>query len=165
LAVGALLVDLSTVVYRHPMEIGGLPLHPLVIHAAVVFGPLAAVCALAYAMAGRWRDRLRWPTVVLAVAATGSIVAAYLTGRNFLDSRPELGTNPLVQTHEARARLLLWVALGFGAVSLVAGWLHGRTGAFQVVLRTALAIAALAVLVQVVRTGDAGSRAVWGALR
>ena len=25
------------------MEINGLPLHPLVVHAAVVFGPLAAV--------------------------------------------------------------------------------------------------------------------------
>ena len=143
------------------MEIGGLPLHPLVIHAAVVFGPLAALCALAYALAGRWRNRLRWPMVTLAVVATGSIVAAYLTGRNFLESRPELGTKPLVETHEARAKLLLWVALAFGSVSVVAAWLHARAGATQVVLRAALAIAALAVLVQVVRTGDAGTRAVW----
>jgi hypothetical protein len=146
------------------MEIGGLPLHPLVIHAAVVFGPLAALCALTYALVGRWRDRLRWPMVALAVVATGSIVAAYLTGRNFLESRPALETLPLVETHEARAGLLLWMALAFGAVSVVAGWLHARTGATQVVLRTALAVAALAVLVQVVRTGDAGSRAVWGVL-
>ena len=48
------------------MEINGLPLHPLVVHAAVVFGPLAALAALAYAVradvarpaalghAGRW---------------------------------------------------------------------------------------------------------------
>lgn len=146
------------------MEIGGLPLHPLVIHVAVVFGPLAALCALAYALIGRWRDPLRWPMVALALVATGSIVAAYLTGRNFLESRPELGTNPLVQTHEARAKLLLWVALAFGAVSVVAGWLHARIGATQVVLRAALAVAALAVLVQVVRTGDAGARAVWEVL-
>ena len=146
------------------MEIGGLPLHPLVIHAAVVFGPLAALCALAYALTGRWRDRLRWPMVMLAVVATGSIVAAYLTGQNFLESRPELGTKPLVETHEARAKLLLWVALAFGAVSVLAGWLHARTGAAQVVLRAALAVAALAVLVQVVRTGDAGARAVWEVL-
>ncbi|MGH3345813.1 MAG: DUF2231 domain-containing protein [Nocardioides sp.] len=146
------------------MEIGGLPLHPLVIHAAVVFGPLAALCALAYAVVGRWRDRLRWPTVVLAVVATGSIVAAYLTGRDFLESRPELGTKPLVETHEARAKLLLWVALAFGAVSLVAGWLHANTGMARVVLRGALAVAALGLLVQVVRTGDAGARAVWEVL-
>jgi hypothetical protein len=41
------------------MELGGLPLHPLVIHAAVVFGPLAALCALGYALLDRWRERLR----------------------------------------------------------------------------------------------------------
>ena len=55
------------------MEINGLPLHPLVVHAAVIFGPLAAVAALAF-LVPRWRDRLRWPMVVLAVfhfAGTG----------------------------------------------------------------------------------------------
>ncbi len=146
------------------MEIGGLPLHPLVIHATVVLTPVAALCALAYAVVGRWRDRLRWPMGVLAVLATASVVAAYLTGRNLLEGRPALGTKPLVVTHEDRATLLLWVALGFGAVSVVATWLHVRAGAVQVVLRVALTVIALAVLVQVVRTGDAGSRAVWEVL-
>ena len=54
------------------MEIGGLPLHPLVIHAAVVFGPLGALSALGYAVLARWRDRLRWPMLVLALLATGA---------------------------------------------------------------------------------------------
>jgi hypothetical protein len=31
------------------MEIAGLPLHPLVVHGAVVLSPLAALVALAYA--------------------------------------------------------------------------------------------------------------------
>lgn len=146
------------------MEIGGLPLHPLVIHAAVVFGPLGALAALAYAATTRWRDRLRWPMVAMALVATGLIAAAYLTGTRLLESRPELGTKPLVETHQDRAQLLLWLTLGFGAVALVAGWLHPREGALRVVLRAALGVAALAVLVQVVRTGDAGSRAVWEAL-
>ncbi len=146
------------------MEIGGLPLHPLVIHSTVVLTPVAALCALAYAVVGRWRDRLRWPMVALALVATGSVVAAYLTGRNLLESRPALGTKPLVATHEDRATLLLWVALGFAGVSAATAWLHTRTGAVQVVLRVALTIVALAVLVQVVRTGDAGSRAVWEVL-
>jgi uncharacterized membrane protein len=146
------------------MELGGLPLHPLVIHAAVVFGPLAALCALGYALLDRWRERLRWPTLVLALVATGAIVAAFVTGRSLLETRPELGTKPLVQTHEARAELLLWVGLAFGAVATVSAWLHTREGVIRVVLRLALAVAALAVLVQVVRTGDAGSRAVWEVL-
>ena len=146
------------------MELGGLPLHPLVIHAAVVFGPLAALCALGYALLGRWRDRLRWPMLVLALVATGAVGAAFLTGGDLLANRPALDTKPLVQTHEARAQVLLWVALAFGAVAVVSAWLHARGGVVRVVLRVALGLAALALLVQVVRTGDAGSRAVWEVL-
>lgn len=143
------------------MEIDGLPLHPLVVHAAVIFGPIGALAALAYAVLPRWRDRLRLPMVALALLATGSVVAAYLTGRDFLASRPELGQDPLVDTHEARAQLLLWLTLGFGLVALAAGWLHARTGPGRVVSRVVLGLAAAAVLVQVVLTGEAGARAVW----
>jgi len=144
------------------MEINGLPLHPLVIHAAVVFGPLAALAALLYVVLPRWRDRLRWPMVVLAVVAGGSIVAAYLTGTNFLDSKPELKQLEPVQTHEDRAWITLWVTLGFVVVALAAGSLHERRGAVRVGVSSLLAVAAVATLVSVVLTGDAGSRAVWG---
>lgn len=143
------------------MEIGGLPLHPLVIHAAVVFGPLAALTALAYAVLGRWRDRLRWPMVLLALVATGSVVAAYLSGKSLLSSQPGLGQSDLVQTHQDRATLLLPVALGFGAVALLAGWLHDRGGGVRALVAVLLAVAAVGMLVLVVLTGDAGSRAVW----
>jgi hypothetical protein len=47
---------------------------------------------------------------------------------------------------------------------VVSAWFHAREGAARVVLRVALAVAALALLVQVARTGDAGSRAVWEVL-
>jgi hypothetical protein len=143
------------------MEINGLPLHPLVVHAAVIFGPIGALTALAYAVLPRWRDRLRMPMVALALLATGSVVAAYLTGRNLLESRPELGEIPMVEIHQARAQLLLWLILGFGLVAIAAGWLHGRVGAVRVATRVVLGLAAAAVLVQVILTGDAGSRAVW----
>jgi uncharacterized membrane protein len=145
------------------MEINGLPLHPLLVHAAVVLGPLGALTALLYAAVGRLRDRLRWPMISTAVVATGAIVAAYLSGDSFLHSRPELAVNTQVGSHQDRAWLLLWLTLGFGAVALLAGALHSRTGALRVLLSIGLAGSALAVLVQVVLTGDAGSRAVWGA--
>jgi uncharacterized membrane protein len=143
------------------MEINGLPLHPLVVHAAVIFGPIAALVALAY-LVPRWRLRLRWPMVALAVVATGAIVAAYLTGNDFLDHKPELRSSPQVQTHEDRARQLLWVTIGYGVVALVAGWFATRTGALRVVLDALLGVAAVAVLVLVFLTGEAGARAVWG---
>ena len=144
------------------MEINGLPLHPLVIHAAVVFTPLAALAALLYVVVPRWRDRLRWPMLVLAVVAGGAVVAAYLTGTNFLDSKPELKQLEQVQTHQDRAWITLWVTLGFTAVALAAGSLHESRGALRVGVQVLLAIGAVATLVSVVLTGDAGSRAVWG---
>ena len=146
------------------MEINGLPLHPLLVHAAVVFTPLAALTALVYALVTRWREKLRWPMVVLAVVATLAVVAAYLSGKSFLESNPALAERAIVGTHEERAELLLWLTLGFGAVALVSGWLHPRSGPVGLGLRALLAVAAAAVLVQVALTGDAGSRAVWGAI-
>ena len=143
------------------MEINGLPLHPLVVHAAVVFGPLAALAALGY-LVPRWRSTLRWPMVGLAVVATGSVVLAYLSGGDLLDSKPELKQLPQIQTHQDRAELLLWATLQFGAVAIVAGWWGDRRGALRVVLDVLLGIGAVLVLVLVVLTGDAGSRAVWG---
>lgn len=143
------------------MEINGLPLHPLVVHAAVVFGPLAAVAALAY-LVPRWRDVLRWPMVVLAVIATGALVLAYFSGGDFLDSRPELRQLPKVQEHEDLGDQLLWISLAFGVIAVVTGWLHARTGALRVVLDVLLAVSAVVLLVWVFRTGEAGARAVWG---
>ena len=144
------------------MEINGLPLHPLVIHAAVIFGPLAALAAILYAVIPSWRDRLRVPMVVLAVVAGGSVVAAYITGNNFLDSKPELEQLAQVQTHQDRAWITLWVTLGFAVVAIAAGVLHERRGALRVGVQSLLVVAALATLVSVVLTGDAGARAVWG---
>jgi len=143
------------------MEINGLPLHPLVVHAAVIFGPIAALVALAF-LVPRWRLRLRWPMVALALLATASIVAAYLTGNNFLQHKPELRTSPQVQTHEDRARQLLWVTIAFGVIALASGWFATRTGALRIVLDVLLGVAAVATLVLVFLTGEAGARAVWG---
>ena len=144
------------------MEINGLPLHPLVVHAAVVFGPLAALTALAYVVLPAWRDRLRWPMVVLALIGTGAITAAYFTGMNFFNSRPpELQQLEILQTHRTRAIRLFWVTLGFGVLAVLAAWLHTRTGAVRVVLNVLLGLAAVAVIALAVLAGDAGSRAVW----
>lgn len=143
------------------MEINGLPLHPLVVHAAVVFGPLAAASALVY-LVPRWRDRARWPMVALSVVAAGALVLAYYSGGSFLNSKPELEASPLVQDHERLGRQLFWVSLAFGLVAVVSGWLDARSGAPRVVFDVLLAVTAVVLLVWVFRTGEAGARAVWG---
>jgi predicted membrane protein DUF2231 len=147
------------------MEINGLPLHPLVVHAAVIFGPLAALAALAYALVPRWRDRLRWPMLVLVLIATASIWAAFLTGENFRDSQSFYNEGALgdkIDKHEELAEKLRIMTSGFAVVAIVAAWLHGRTGPTRAVLSVLLALAAVGTLVLTVLTGDAGARAVWG---
>ena len=145
-------------------SVAGLPLHPLVVHAAVVFTPLAALAALAYVFLGRYRDLLRWPTLVLAV---GAIWAAYLTGQNFFDSERFANFSgealESIETHEDYAKTLRWIASGFGIVTLAtAYYFHERTGTIRTVLGALVVISAVAMLVWVGLTGDAGSRAVWG---
>jgi len=107
------------------MEINGLPLHPLVVHAAVVFLPLAAMLALVYAGVPRWRWATRWPLVGLTAVALASIMTAYFSGKNFLDSKPELKQSSAVKLHEERAAVLFWVAIVFAVLVLLAAWALG----------------------------------------
>ncbi len=152
-----------------------MPLHPLVVHAAVVFTPLAALAMIAFVALKERRAALRLPTLALAVVTGLSIGAAYLTGNNFLETRPTLRGNPLVNEHQDRAVPLLWVGLAFAVVAVVAVLLaavparvgtdgEGRTSP-QPALATAFAalavLLAVATLVLVVIVGDLGARAVW----
>ncbi len=153
------------------MELNGVPLHPLVVHAVVVLGPLAAFAGLAYAIVSKWRWLLRWPLVALAVITAVASFVAVQAGDALLDLRPELA--PLVQEHEERGELLRNVALAYAVVSLVAAWALGGvsalasgTGAretrFGIPVMAVLALGAVALLVTLYLAGDSGARAVWG---
>jgi len=147
------------------MEINGLPLHPLVVHAAVVFGPLAAAAAVTYAVVPRWRDRLRWPMLVVVIAATASIWAAYYTGINFRASKDFFNQPPVaakIDRHAHLAGILRWVTTALAVVAVLAAWLHARTGVVRLVLSAGLVVAGVATLVYVALTGDAGAQTVWG---
>jgi hypothetical protein len=63
---------------------------------------------------------LRLPTLALAVVAGGSIVAAYFTGKNFLQTRRRsLPTRSCTITSSAPS-CLLWVGLAFAVVAVIA---------------------------------------------
>jgi len=148
------------------MEINGLPLHPLVVHAAVVFGPLAVLSALAYVGLPQHRDKLRWVTLVVVLIAFAAIWAAYLTGENFFESDrfDNFSGEALekIEHHEELAGILRWVTTGFALVTVVAVWQHERQGAARYALGGLVVVLAIATLVYTVLTGDAGSKAVWG---
>jgi hypothetical protein len=147
-------------------ELNGLPLHPLVVHAAVVLGPLAALAAFAYVGLPRYRDLLRWVALVTVLLATASIWAAYLTGNNFFSHGNFDHFSQKIQdriaTHQSYARTLRWITTGFAAVTILATWLHSRTGAARTVLGLLVVIGGVFTLIWVALTGEAGARAVWG---
>jgi hypothetical protein len=162
------------------MEIAGLPLHPLVVHAAVVFIPLSALATIWFAVMPGWRWLTRWPTAVLAVGALAVAWVARLSGQALLEARPFLLDSPTlrdqIQTHQERGSLLSLLMIPFAALVVAAAWsLEGRSAlasgrgareskvpALEKVFPAVLVLAALGVIVLAVLAGDAGSRAVWG---
>ena len=153
------------------MELNGVPVHPLVVHAVVVLGPLAALAGLLYAFVPRWRWLLRWPLVALAVVTAIAAVVAAQAGEALLELRPEL--EPLVEEHEERGEMLRTVAVAYAVVALVAAWALGGASAlasgrgaretrFGIPVAAILAVGAVALLVLLFLAGDSGSRAVWG---
>ena len=153
------------------MELNGVPLHPLIVHAVVVLGPLAALTGLAYAFVPQWRWLLRWPLVVLAVVTAASAFLATQSGEALLESRPELA--PIVEEHEERGEFLRNVALGYALVSLVAAWALGGASALAsgrgaretrlgIPVMVLLVVGAIGLSVCLFLAGDSGARAVWG---
>jgi hypothetical protein len=155
------------------MELNGLPLHPLVVHAVVVLTPLAALTGLAYAFVARSRWLLRWPLVGLAVGTAVAAFVATTSGEALLEARP--GLEALVEDHEEWGELLRTASFAYAAAAALAAWalggpsslVSGRgaretnpvVGAVATVL---VAAGAVALLVLVFLAGESGARAVWG---
>jgi uncharacterized membrane protein len=144
------------------MEFNGLPLHALVVHAAVIFGPLSALAGLLYALVPRWRDRLRWPFVAAVAIALGAIWVAYLSGEQLEEANTYGGPlAELVETHEERAGILRISMTVFAVLTFLVAWWHTRSGAVRVVMSGLVAASAVVTLVYVVLTGDAGAQIAW----
>ena len=60
--------------------IAGLPVHPLVVHGAVVLLPLAALGVLALVLVRRWRGVFGWLTLAGLAAGAGAAIVAEESG-------------------------------------------------------------------------------------
>lgn len=153
-------------------EFAGLPMHPLVIHAAVVFLPLTVLTSVVFAVVPRWRWVLRRPLLAGALICVGATFAAKQSGEALLAQR---GNPPYVAEHQEAGSLLFWFVLVFAALVVAAVFLlGGRTriaggkdhrGAappLQIAVAVLLVVAAVGTGYQAVVTGDAGARATWG---
>ncbi|GII42542.1 hypothetical protein Pph01_75450 [Planotetraspora phitsanulokensis] len=153
-------------------EILGLPAHPLIIHAAVVFTPLLVLLGIAYVVLPAFRGKLDWALVVSAVAAPLAVFSARESGEA-LEARLFKGQIPQpVLDHSSFASPLLYSTIGLGVVALVLVYLTrphrepgtapaGSARVVSLVLSVATVVLALVVAYYVFRAGDSGARAVW----
>jgi hypothetical protein len=143
----------------------GLPLHVLVVHAAVILTPAAALVALALVRPS-WRMRLRWPAAfavlgawLLVWLARGSGTALSLAIAEQLKGTP---TGDAVIKHAAfanRLNVVLFVLLV--VVVLFAVLLPRIARPAGTVGAVVIAVLAFLVIGLVAQTGEAGARAAW----
>lgn len=153
-------------------QIGGLPVHVLVLHAAVVLIPLLALGAIVYGIVPRWRARIGWAVVLLAVLAPLCAFVTRESGLKFYDRVIRKGTSPagrkLIDEHMHFGTLTMWFAIALGVVTLVMtiATLRRPNKSLPRVPDVALAVVMVALAAisgyYVFRTGDSGAHAVWG---
>lgn len=143
------------------MTFFGLPLHPLVVHAAVVLLPLAALGALLIAVSSRARKRYGSLVVLVAFAATGAVVGSRLSGEVLAGGTTGEG---ILATHITWGLLAPWPAAALAVASLLLV-LAGRGQNRPLLITSALltVVAALASLAVIAIVGHSGATSVWGA--
>ena len=148
------------------MELFGIPLHPLVVHAVVVLVPLVALGVLVVAFWGKARRQFGWLLAVFSVGAVGATLLAAESGEELFESLGEEASSTL-SSHMSWGRVAFWPALVM-AVALIAMMLttRGRDPKQRLpmlywVTAVIAALAAVASLVLVVMVGHSGATAVW----
>ncbi|MEU4687361.1 DUF2231 domain-containing protein [Actinoplanes sp. NPDC023714] len=152
-------------------QVNGLPVHILVLHAAVIFVPLLALGSVVYALVKPWRAKIGWAVALLAVVAPISATVSKLSGTelyNRLLSQGMSGPGKVIlDDHMNYGTITMWLSIALGVVSLVLVVLTSRSGAGLpkvADLASAVVIVVLAVLTgyYIFETGDSGATAVWG---
>lgn len=144
-------------------SIGGLPVHPLVVHFAVVLLPLAALALVILVIVPRWADRFGWVTLA---ALAGGTAAAFVAKESGEALAAKVGEPAAHATYgdwlPPLAVALLVVAVGWFILhrrAAKAG--RGRT-AGVIVAGALAAVLALGVTGLTVAVGHTGAQAAWG---
>jgi hypothetical protein len=152
-----------------PETVFGLPTHAIVVHATVVFLPLASFVVLLHAFWPEARRRLGVVTPLLAGVALVLVPLATESGEGLEHSMSE---NALIERHAELADGMLPWAIGLFVVA-VGLWLLDlrRARARQndvtrprwlpVVVGILTVVVAVGTVQQVVRVGHAGAKATW----
>lgn len=168
-------------------EILGIPAHPLIVHAAVVFVPLQVLAAVGYAVAPFVRRYTAWLVVALAVLAPLAAFLAKVSGDAFrqrIISRGRASGDLLasIDQHSSYARTTLVASVALSALMVLLVVVHvarsrrprnpdrekaetskpGK-GSMALALLLTLGVLALggATGYLIFKTGDSGAKMAW----
>ena len=155
--------------------INGLPTHPLLAHLVAALVPLTALLAVLSVLWPAARRRIG-AAAPLVATATLLLIPVTTTAGAWLDQRVMMGGEVLNRHMDLGSQLVVWVALL--TICVICWWaLHtplfadAIAGIAPVLRRIGVIGIGLATVVLsgvclwwVVRVGDTGTRAVWGAL-
>ncbi len=150
-----------------PVKVFGLPTHILLLHAAVAGIPLVCLTTILVAARPKWRARFGIANAIFAIVMVGITYATDLAGQALYNHANTYLQKAAVQ-HRSLGLTLVWF-VGAVAVFAIALVVVDRAGYAEhhatTVTVAALAIAVSAVcIVQCIRVGDSGARAVWGGI-
>ena len=147
-----------------PTKIQGLPAHILLVHLVLAAVPIAAIVLVVAAL---WPTAARRLGIITPIIALGALLTVPVTTHagEWLEAR--VAITPLIRKHVALGKEMLPWMIGLFVIALLV-WLWARTDSAALhgtLGRVVVGLLAVAISVgavqQVVRTGEAGSRAVW----
>jgi uncharacterized membrane protein len=160
-------------------EFQGIPMHPLLVHAAVVLLPLQVMAGIAFAVLPRFRRYLGWFVAGTAVAAP---VAAFIARQSGLALRDRLvrngtsdaGVLASIQEHNDFADLAMYSSIALGVLMLVLLILEVRrtrtavdgagSGGMNILMIVVMVLtlgAAGTTGYYIFQTGDTGAKMTW----
>ena len=153
-------------------QVNGLPVHALVLHAAVIFVPLLALGAIVYALVAKWRAKIGWAVGLLAIVAPVSALVAMLSGNELFDrliaeKRVSGAGAEIISDHQGYGQLTFFFSLALGVVTLIMLFVTlRRAGSLPKPADIGLGVVMIALAAVsgyfVFKTGDSGATAVWG---
>jgi hypothetical protein len=146
--------------------ISGLPAHVLLVHAVVVLAPLTALLEILCALWPAARRHLVW--LVLTFAAITTVLTPITANAGEWLYDREAHPRAILNTHAERGSLMIYFSIALLVVAVVLALLHRRevraakpAFAVSVLVAVVAVVVGTATIVQVVRIGDSGARAVW----
>ena len=150
-----------------------LPLHPLVVHAAVMLMVLVPLLVVVSIFWRNLRERLDWMLPLGAVGAFVAAVAASQTGKSLLQALKQ--PTALAGAHAELGEKGPWVAAVYALATVgwwlttskvMATWVEARQpwlrrGRIPMVASILEIVASIVIVVVVVLIGDSGATAVW----